>query len=119
MAKDRQFFVDQSQSMNLFIDTPSVVSLAKIHMYSWKQGLKTGMYYLRTKPAVNAVKVTLAPPGPAPKVLAPPSKATKWPPLSAEAGAALRLSMPAKTETPSDVAFVCNSETGVCFTCSS
>jgi ribonucleoside-diphosphate reductase alpha chain len=61
MAKDRQFFVDQSQSMNLFIDTPSIGDLAKVHMYSWKQGLKTGIYYLRTKPAVNAVKVTLPP----------------------------------------------------------
>ncbi len=89
MAKDRQFFVDQSQSMNLFIDTPSVAYLAKIHMYSWKQGLKTGMYYLRTKPAVNAVKVTL-----------PPSVAVK-------------------TETLSDVASACNSEDGICFTCSS
>lgn len=61
MARDRQFFVDQSQSMNLFIETPGVDQLAKIHMYSWKEGLKTGIYYLRTKPTVNAVKVTLPP----------------------------------------------------------
>lgn len=105
MAKDRQFFVDQSQSMNLFIDTPSVAYLAKIHMYSWKQGLKTGMYYLRTKPAVNAVKVTLTPSGPAPTGLA-----VQRPPLLAVAPSA---------KTLSDVAFVCNSENGVCFTCSS
>lgn len=90
MAIDRQYFVDQSQSMNLFIDTPTVQQLAKIHMYTWKHGLKTGIYYLRTKPAVNAVKVTLAP-------LVPPK---------------------AKLETL-DKTNKCDLESGVCFTCSS
>lgn len=61
MAKDRQYFVDQSQSMNIFIENPSVDKLIKMHVYSWKLGLKTGLYYLRTKPSTNAVKFTIAP----------------------------------------------------------
>jgi ribonucleoside-diphosphate reductase alpha chain len=61
LARDRQFFVDQSQSMNIFIQDPCVQKITKMHVYSWKQGLKTGLYYLRTKPAVNAVKFTIAP----------------------------------------------------------
>jgi len=61
MARDRQHFVDQSQSMNIFIENPVPENLIKMHVYSWKMGLKTGLYYLRTKPSVNAVKVTTAP----------------------------------------------------------
>lgn len=62
MAADRGKFVDQSQSMNLFIETPSINTISSMHMYSWKKGLKTGMYYLRTKSATNATKVTISPP---------------------------------------------------------
>jgi ribonucleoside-diphosphate reductase alpha chain len=102
MAKDRQFFVDQSQSMNLFIDTPSIAQLANIHMYSWKQGLKTGIYYLRTKPAVNAVKVTL-PPSVPPSSMVPPLVTT----------------LELEVKPPSDVNFICDSEKGICFSCSS
>lgn len=61
MAADRGKFVDQSQSMNLFIETPSINKISSMHMYSWKKGLKTGMYYLRTKSATNATKVTINP----------------------------------------------------------
>ena len=59
MAADRQRFVCQAQSMNLFIAEPDLGKVSSMHMYAWKKGLKTGMYYLRSKPAVNAVKVTL------------------------------------------------------------
>ncbi len=61
MAADRGMFVDQSQSMNLFLESPQIDRVSKIHMYAWRKGLKTGMYYLRTKSAMNAVKVTVAP----------------------------------------------------------
>lgn len=61
MAADRGKFVDQSQSMNLFIETPSINKISSMHTYSWKKGLKTGMYYLRTKSATNATKVTINP----------------------------------------------------------
>jgi ribonucleoside-diphosphate reductase subunit M1 len=59
MAADRGKFVDQSQSLNLFLADPSVDKLTAMHFYAWKKGLKTGMYYLRTKPAVNAIQYTV------------------------------------------------------------
>lgn len=59
MAADRGKFVDQSQSLNLFIADPTVDKLTAMHFYAWKKGLKTGMYYLRTKPAVNAIQYTV------------------------------------------------------------
>lgn len=61
MAADRGRFVDQSQSMNLFVSEPSYGKLSSMHMFAWKSGLKTGMYYLRTKPKANAQKFTLDP----------------------------------------------------------
>ena len=115
MARDRQYFVDQSQSMNLFIGTPSVSELAKIHMYSWKQGLKTGIYYLRTKPAVNAVKVTLAPLAPAAERLPPKEAAAeRLPPKEAVPSISM-----AKTTTRNNKTFICNLENEACFTCTS
>jgi ribonucleoside-diphosphate reductase alpha subunit len=59
MSADRGKFVDQSQSLNLFLADPSVDKLTAMHFYAWKKGLKTGMYYLRTKPAVNAIQYTV------------------------------------------------------------
>lgn len=61
MARDRSPYIDQSQSMNLFVEDPTNAKLSSIHMYSWKQGLKTGMYYLRTRPKASAIKFTLEP----------------------------------------------------------
>jgi len=49
MAADRGHFVDQSQSMNLFVESPTLSKLSSMHFYAWKAGLKTGMYYLRSK----------------------------------------------------------------------
>lgn len=60
-ARDRGAFVCQSQSMNLFVEDPSVAKLSSMHMYAWKQGLKTGMYYLRTRPKVKPIQVTIEP----------------------------------------------------------
>ena len=59
MAADRGMFVDQSQSLNLFIADPNIDKLTAMHFYAWKKGMKTGMYYLRTKPAVNAIQYTV------------------------------------------------------------
>ena len=59
MAADRGRFIDQSQSLNLFIAEPTVDKLTAMHFYAWKKGLKTGMYYLRTRPAVNAIQYTV------------------------------------------------------------
>ena len=61
MAADRGRFIDQSQSMNLFVENPTVSKLSSMHMYAWKKGLKTGMYYLRTKAKSKAIQFTLEP----------------------------------------------------------
>ena len=59
MAADRGAYICQSQSLNLFIPEPTFGKLTSMHFYAWKQGLKTGMYYLRTKPASEAIKFTV------------------------------------------------------------
>lgn len=59
MAADRGAFICQTQSLNLFIENPSFSKLTSMHFYAWKQGLKTGMYYLRTKAASEAIKFTV------------------------------------------------------------
>ncbi|MBJ2173990.1 ribonucleoside-diphosphate reductase subunit alpha [Aureibaculum sp. A20] len=60
MARQRGYFIDQSQSLNLFLKDPDYGKLTSMHYYAWKSGLKTGMYYLRTKSAVNATQFTLS-----------------------------------------------------------
>ena len=60
-AISRSPFVDQSQSMNLFFADPDPVKLTSALMYGWKAGLKTGMYYLRSQPSVNAQQITVEP----------------------------------------------------------
>jgi ribonucleoside-diphosphate reductase alpha chain len=59
MAADRGAFIDQSQSLNLFMENPTVSRITSMHFYAWEKGLKTGMYYLRTKAATDAVKFTV------------------------------------------------------------
>ena len=59
MAADRGAFICQSQSLNLFVAEPTISKLTSMHFYAWKKGLKTGMYYLRTRPAVDAIKFTV------------------------------------------------------------
>ncbi|NBX49807.1 ribonucleoside-diphosphate reductase subunit alpha, partial [bacterium] len=61
MAAERGPYIDQSQSMNLFVENPTTAKLSSIHMYGWKKGLKTGMYYLRTRAKAKPVQVTLEP----------------------------------------------------------
>ena len=61
MAKDRGAFICQSQSMNLWIEEPNYKILTNMHMYSWKAGLKTGMYYLRRKAKHSAQQFTIVP----------------------------------------------------------
>jgi len=61
MASDRGKFICQSQSMNLFIDKPDFSKLSSMHFYSWGKGLKTGIYYLRTKPVAAAQQFTIEP----------------------------------------------------------
>jgi ribonucleoside-diphosphate reductase alpha chain len=59
MAADRGAYICQSQSLNLFIQNANFAKLTSMHFYAWKKGLKTGMYYLRTKAAADAIKFTV------------------------------------------------------------
>ena len=59
MSADRGRFIDQSQSLNLFIDQPNMGKITSMHFYAWEKGLKTGMYYLRTKAATQAIQFTV------------------------------------------------------------
>ncbi|WP_298147061.1 ribonucleoside-diphosphate reductase subunit alpha [Flavobacterium sp.] len=59
MSRHRGYFIDQSQSLNLFMQDATYAKLTSMHFYAWQSGLKTGMYYLRTKAAVDAIKFTL------------------------------------------------------------
>jgi ribonucleoside-diphosphate reductase alpha subunit len=61
MCVDRAPFVDQTQSMNIHLAGPTRGQMSSLHMYAWSKGLKTGMYYLRTKPSKKAIQVTLDP----------------------------------------------------------
>jgi ribonucleoside-diphosphate reductase subunit M1 len=59
MAADRGAFIDQSQSMNIHLAAPNYGVMSSMHFYGWEKGLKTGMYYLRTKPAANPIQFTV------------------------------------------------------------
>jgi ribonucleoside-diphosphate reductase alpha chain len=59
MAADRGAFICQSQSLNIHLQDANFAKLTSMHFYAWKKGLKTGMYYLRTKSATDAIKFTV------------------------------------------------------------
>ena len=59
MAADRGAFICQSQSLNIHIAEPTTSKLTSMHFYAWKKGLKTGMYYLRTRPKADAIQFTV------------------------------------------------------------
>lgn len=59
MAADRAAFIDQSQSLNIHIQNPTIGKLTSMHFHGWKKGLKTGMYYLRTQAAAAAIQFTV------------------------------------------------------------
>jgi ribonucleotide reductase alpha subunit len=61
MAADRGAYIDQSQSLNIFMENPSVAKLSSMHFYGWKKGSKTGMYYLRTRAKAKPQQVTVTP----------------------------------------------------------
>jgi ribonucleoside-diphosphate reductase alpha chain len=59
MAADRGAFIDQSQSLNIFMESPTYAKMTSLHFYAWEKGLKTGMYYLRSKAGADAVQFTV------------------------------------------------------------
>ena len=77
MAADRGAYICQSQSLNIFMEAPNMAKLTSMHFYAWKQGLKTGMYYLRSKAATSAIQFTVT--SQAEKQMTPvvPEKATQ------------------------------------------
>jgi len=62
MAADRGAYIDQSQSLNIHMAAPTTAKMSSLHFHAWKRGLKTGQYYLRTRPAVDAIKFTVEKP---------------------------------------------------------
>lgn len=60
MSADRGAFICQSQSLNLFMENATFSKMTSMHFYAWQKGLKTGMYYLRTRPAADPIKFTLS-----------------------------------------------------------
>jgi ribonucleoside-diphosphate reductase alpha chain len=100
MAADRGAFIDQSQSLNLFIENPNIGQLSSMYFYAWKKGLKT-TYYLRSRPATRIAKATVEPPSePTPGDEARPQAERGWtpdPPSVAEKGA---LSVACSLENP-------------------
>jgi len=71
MAADRGAYIDQSQSLNLFMESPNIGKLSSMYMYAWKKGLKTS-YYLRSRPATKIAKTTVAASAAATAPVAPP-----------------------------------------------
>jgi ribonucleotide reductase alpha subunit len=61
MAWERHFFIDQSQSLNLFVETPTLDKLTKMHFYTWNKGLKTGCYYMRSRGGIASVSIAVDP----------------------------------------------------------
>ncbi len=90
MSRQRGYFIDQSQSLNLFMENANMAKLTSMHFYAWKSGLKTGMYYLRTKSAVDAIKFTL-------------KKEEKKEAVGAEVGAIVADNVSAKPMTPQEL----------------
>jgi len=91
MSRQRGYFIDQSQSLNLFMENANYSKLTSMHFYAWKSGLKTGMYYLRTKAAVDAIKFTLD------------NTAKKDVPVSVAAEAEVAAATPAKAVVPEKI----------------
>ena len=77
MAADRGAYIDQSQSLNIFMENPSVAKLSSMHFYGWKKGLKTGMYYLRTRAKAKPQQVTVSPQARVPVSSAAPTEEEK------------------------------------------
>ncbi|MGH1387271.1 ribonucleoside-diphosphate reductase subunit alpha [Kordia sp.] len=87
MSRHRGYFIDQSQSLNLFMEGATMAKLTSMHFYAWKSGLKTGMYYLRTKSAVDAIKFTV-------------KKEVKKAPVAVESAAAIAVETVGAKPTP-------------------
>ena len=100
MSRQRGYFIDQSQSLNLFMEGATMAKLTSMHFYGWKSGLKTGMYYLRTKSAVDAIKFTLDTKS---KAKVPEVEAAVGAVSTATAGKAAQASVPVEPLSPQEL----------------
>ncbi|SHI55349.1 ribonucleoside-diphosphate reductase subunit alpha [Pseudozobellia thermophila] len=105
MSRQRGYFIDQSQSLNLFMENANYSKLTSMHFYAWKSGLKTGMYYLRTKAAVDAIKFTLdnSKKKAAPVSVAAEAEAEATTPPSVEAAAAMEVKATSATPQQEEI----------------
>jgi ribonucleoside-diphosphate reductase alpha chain len=104
MAADRGAFIDQSQSLNLFIESPNIGQLSSMYFYAWKKGLKT-TYYLRSRPATRITKATVETPAEPSPSQGDPRAESGWttappPPVAADAGAADTAAVACSLENP-------------------
>jgi ribonucleoside-diphosphate reductase alpha chain len=79
MAAERGAFIDQSQSLNLFVENPNIARLSSMYFYAWQRGLKT-TYYLRSRPATRIAKATVSSAPPPPELGADPHGERGWTP---------------------------------------
>jgi ribonucleoside-diphosphate reductase alpha chain len=100
MSRQRGYFIDQSQSLNLFMEGATMAKLTSMHFYGWKSGLKTGMYYLRTKSAVDAIKFTLDTKS---KAIVPEVEAAVGAVSTATAGKAAQAPVPVEPLSPQEL----------------
>ena len=113
-AADRGAFVDQSQSFNAHISATVASRLPELHMHTWSLGLKTGMYYLRTEPAVEAIAITNRP-----ELVLELDPLPLGAAAAASASAAAPAAAAAAAPTGNDVAPLCRLDDPECASCGS
>lgn len=118
LAADRGAFIDQSQSLNIHLTNPTFGQLTSMHFYGWRKGLKTGMYYLRTRPAAQAIQFTLSAEQikEAKEATARGAAANKASPAIAAAASPAALQTPVKSAPAGGVAAVTNGVQKLTFT---
>ena len=109
LAADRGAYIDKSQSFNVFMTEPNYAKLSSMHFYGWKKGLKTGMYYLRTRAAVDAIKFTVDQ-----TALKAKAEADKAAPGSPKSSSRMR---DASTQSPMKPDVSANEGPGECLSC--
>ncbi|MCB0566577.1 MAG: ribonucleoside-diphosphate reductase subunit alpha [Phaeodactylibacter sp.] len=120
MAADRGAFICQSQSMNLFLQDPNFGKLSSMHFYAWQKGLKTGMYYLRSKAATDPIKFTVKQSAQKKKVAAPVEGRQESPDMEALNGQAPESEYNESTRLPEDTEYsgqACNLDDPDCLMC--
>ena len=122
MSADRAPFIDQTQSLNIFMAKPMYGMLSTMHFYGWRKGLKTGMYYLRQKQSASALKVTVTSTNPPPALVMPAvsandGKSVVGKPLRTIATADVKVEEDKGKQVDEDIIMACSTD-GTCTSCS-